>query len=34
MTKFPEFYMLGFGQTKMNKSEILNVYEIGEVARD
>ena len=34
MTKFPAFYKLHFGQTRMNKSEILKEYEIGEVARD
>ena len=34
MTKFQAFYKLGFCQTRMNKSEILNEYEIGEVTRD
>ena len=34
MTKFPTFYKLDFGESRMNKSEILNEYEISEVARD
>ena len=34
MTKFPAFYKIGFCQIRMKKSEILNEYEIGEVARD
>ena len=34
MTKFPAFYKLGFRKTRMNKYEILNEYEIGEVSRD
>ena len=34
MTKFPAFYKLGVSQTWMTKSEILNEYQIGEVARD